>query len=99
MAAAALKIVETRRHIAERRMVLKIKHAALFAEIDDLDEKLRVFAESDGKGFTEQFGEGRYVKVSAPSKPKFKGIFPVFDPAAFLELPEKQREKWIDGKI
>jgi hypothetical protein len=23
----------------------------------------------------------------------------VFDPAAFLDLPEKQREKWIDGKI
>jgi len=98
-AATALKIVESRRNVAERRLALKIKHAALFAEIDGLDEKLKRFAEADGKGFTEEFGEGRHVKVSAPSKSKFKGIFPVFDPEAFLGLPDKQREKLIDGEI
>jgi hypothetical protein len=99
MSVAVLRKVDTRRDVAERLMALNVKHAAVFAEIDDLKEKLKVYAETDGKGYTEEFGEGRNIKVSSPSESKFKGIMPTFDAAAFLDLPEKQREKLIDGKI
>jgi hypothetical protein len=90
---------QDRRGLAERLLMLSVKHAPVFAEIDDLKEKLRLIAESAGKGFTEEFGDGRSVKVTSPSESKFKGIVPVFDAAAFLDLPEKQRQKLIDGKI
>ena len=99
MSLAVLKKVDTRRDVAERLMALNLKHAPLFAELDDLKEKLKVYAETDGKGFKEEFGEGRHVQVSAPSESKFKGIMPILDPDAFLNLPEKQRDKLIEGKI
>ena len=76
MSLAVLKKVDTRRDVAERLMALNLKHVPLFAELDDLKEKLKVYAETDGKGYTEEFGEGRHVKVSSPSESKFKGIMP-----------------------
>lgn len=99
MGKAALKVVETKRDIAERLIALNIKHEALFAEIDGLKEKLRLAAEADGRGFTEDFGEGRKVAVTSPSKSKFKGTMPTLDPEAYLKLDEKEREKLIKGKV
>jgi hypothetical protein len=96
---AALKIVESRRDVAERLINLHVKHAALFTEIEGLKEKLRIAAEADGKGFKEEFGEGRHVNVSKPSKSKFKGIVPVLDADQFLALDEKERERLIKGKV
>jgi hypothetical protein len=98
-AKAALKLIETRRDVAERLLSLNIKYAALFGEIDGLKEKLRIAAEDAGKGFTEDFGEGRHVKATAPSLSKFKGIMPVLDPAGFLKLDEKERKSLIKGKV
>jgi hypothetical protein len=57
MATAALKVVETRRDIADRLLALHIKHADVFSEIEALKDDLRDAAESLGKGFSEKFGE------------------------------------------
>jgi hypothetical protein len=101
MAAAVLKLVETRRDLAERLMALeiKLKSSGLPAQIDELKEQLRKSAEALGKGFIEKFNGGRYVKVSGPGESAFKGLMPVLDPAAFLALPDKRREKLIEDNI
>lgn len=100
MGKAALKVVETRRDIADRLLKLHEKHAALFAEIDALKDKLRDTAETAGSGFTERFGDRGTVVVSAGSKGgEFRGIVPELDEVRFLALPEKDRQKLIDGNV
>jgi len=100
---AALKKVETRRDVAERLLVLNIRNERVFAEIDDLRERLKLVSEADNQGFTEDFGQGRHVSVTKPTAGgKFKGIVPVLDEGAFLDddkLSPKQREKLIDAGI
>ncbi len=89
---------DDRREIAKRLVMLHVKHAAVFAEIDDLKERLRVIAEKGGEGFKEEFPKG-FVQVSGGSEAKFKGVLPVLDPDAFLDLPETRREELIAGKV
>jgi len=99
MGKAALKVVETRRDIADRLLTLHVKHAALFAEIDDLKEKLRKAAEAAGAGFTEEFGEGQKIAVTKASESKYKGTMPTLDPAGYLKLDEKERQGLIRSKV
>lgn len=100
MGKAALKVVETRRDIADRLLALHIKHAPLFAQIDALKEQLRDEAERLDKGFVEKFGERGSVTVSKGSEGgKFKGIVPELDEVRFLALPEKERERLIEANV
>jgi hypothetical protein len=51
---AALKVVEARRAIVVRLLVMHIKHADLSAEVDLLKDQLRDEVEKLGNGLTEQ---------------------------------------------
>ena len=88
-----------RRATAARLLELNVKYAELFRDIEELKEKLRQIAIADGAGFKEDFEEARFVKVSAPSESKFKGIMPVFDPAAFLALAKKRQDALIEAEV
>jgi hypothetical protein len=67
--------------------------------VDDLKAELRKLGAPGHDGFVEEFAGKGLVKVSGGSVEKFKGIMPVLDPAAFLELPDKQRDKLTGDKI
>jgi len=91
-----------RRAIAEELLGLKIKlrDTGIVPEIEDLQEKLKVLAETEGDGFTEEFGEGRHVKVSAPSESKFKGKVPKLVPEMFYDVSKARQEKLVaDGMV
>jgi hypothetical protein len=92
-------MAESRRAIAEKLVGLHVKYAPVFRDIDDLKDKLRAFAIEGGAGFSEEFaGEGQ-VNVSGGSEAKFKGIMPVFDPAAFLTLAPGRQKSLIEAKV
>lgn len=67
--------------------------------IDDLKTRLRELGQAGRDGFKEDFPGRGLVVVTNGSAAKFKGIFPVLDAAAFLKLPDKQRERLLADKI
>lgn len=92
-------MAKSRRALAEQLLGLQSKIAADLLKIDECKETLRGICEESGEGFTEEVAGRGTVEVKAASEPKFRGILPVLDPAAFLALPEKRRQALIENNI
>jgi hypothetical protein len=91
MASVALKVVESRRALATELMRL---HTRYGVRIEQLKDKLRDIAEADGAGFKERFDDGTSIDVSKGSEGgKSKGLMPILDAGAYLELSESERKK------
>ena len=65
----------------------------------DRVERPQQFAIDDGAGFTEEVAGKGVVEVSAGSEAKFKGLMPVLDEAAFLDLPDARRQRLIADQV
>lgn len=92
-------MADSRRAVAEKLFDICVKYDGVFRDVESLKDQLREFAIADGHGFTEDFGDARFIKVSSPSDSKFKGIVPVLDPAAFLALAKRRQEALIAEKV
>ena len=99
MATAAAKTETEERKLALELVELEAEHAVVFARMEDIKSKLRKIATEKGENFKEEFAGKGQVKVSGASAAKFKGIMPTINVEAFLELPEKRREKLIEDDI
>src|SRR5258708_3310918 len=88
-----------RRAIAEKLVDLYVKLAGPFGEIDDLKEKLRKEAESEGRGFKEEFAGKGLVQVSAGSEEECKGKDAALNLGAYYNLSDRQQEKLKADKI
>lgn len=66
--------------------------------VDELKAELRKLSAPGHDGYTEEFGKG-VVKVTGGSVEKFKGILPMLDAAAFLDLPDKLRDRLLEDRV
>ena len=88
-----------RRALCEELVALRLKHAAVFAEIDSLKAELIVVAGAAGEGFREVFvGKGQ-VTVSAPKARELKGHLAEVDEKTFDNLTPARRQKLIDSGV
>jgi hypothetical protein len=93
-------MAKSRRAVAEELLDHLIEHAAIFAKVDTLKDKLREFAIADKTGFNEAFDGKGEVKCSKASVKRLKGIMPTLLAESFLQLSEVRREKLIaDGIV
>jgi len=68
-------------------------------DVDALKAELRKLGQPGHDGFTEDFPGKGSILVTGGSVPRFKGIVPVLDAAAFLDLADKLRDKLIEDKV
>jgi hypothetical protein len=64
-----------------------------------ITESLRKIVEDTGEALNIEVPGKGSVQVSAGSEAKFKGLMPVLDEAAFLEMPDARREKLIADQV
>lgn len=96
-AAAAKGKTPDRRGLCEELLALRVKHAAVFAQMDGLKAALIVAAGAEG--FREVFAGQGQVTVSAAKGKEFKGDLPEVDAAAFHALSAAKRAKLIEGGV
>jgi hypothetical protein len=96
-AAAAKRRESDRRALCEDLLALRIKHAAVFAQMDGLKASLIVAAGAEG--YREVFAGKGQVTVAAAKGKEFKGDLPEVEPAAFHALSDAKRQKLIDDGI
>ncbi len=88
-----------RRELCKELLALRIKHADVFARIDELKADLIKVAADAGEGFREVVTGKGQITVSAPHGAEFKGHVPEVDPRIFDALSEVKRKKLIDAGI
>jgi len=93
-------MAKSRRATAEELLDHLVEHAAIFAKVETLKDKLRDFAIADGSGFKEAFDGKGEVSTTKASIRRLKGIMPTLKAERFLTLAEAKREKLIaDGIV
>lgn len=97
-AAARAKKID-RRELCEELLGLRLKHADVFARMDELKAELIGEARIAGDGFREVIAGKGQVTVAAPHGKEFKGHVPEVNPKIFDALSETKRKKLIDAGI
>ncbi len=87
------------RKLAGELVALRIKHADVFGEIENLKARLIELATETGEGMREVFADRGQVTVSGAKAREFKGHFPEIDEKVLDALSEVKRQKLIDAGI
>jgi hypothetical protein len=92
------KMLADRRATAEKRLALEIKLAKPYAEIAELDARLKQIA-TDTDSFKENFGKRGYVSAAGAVAAEFKGKVPQLVNEKWLALPKAERDKLVKSGL